>query len=172
MTLHPLAAWDGQDPWLPATANAEASTSWLLCRSGSMLCALPIEQVREIMRVLPLERFAAAPRYVLGLSIIRGAPVPVVDIGLIIGSTATKAARLVAVEAADRTVALAMEDVIGITAISAMTFSQLPPLLRDAAAETIAAVSALDSELLVVLRASRLVPEAVFAALDARETPS
>jgi len=58
MTLQSLAARDGQDPAMPATANAEAATSWLLCRSGTMLCALPIEQVLEIMRVLPLEPFA------------------------------------------------------------------------------------------------------------------
>jgi purine-binding chemotaxis protein CheW len=165
MMLQGSATADGENSAPPPRAGAGIPASWLLCRAGTMLCALPVEQVVEIMRMLPLEPFAAAPRYVLGLGIIRGAPVPVVDIGLIVGSAATQAARLVTVKAAGRTIALAMQAVIGITEIGAAASDQLPPLLADAAADTIAAVGARDSGLLIFLRASRMVPEQVFDAL-------
>ena len=57
-----------------------SSASWLLCRAGARLCALPLQNVMETMRLLPIEPVAGAPRSVLGLCPIRGAPVPVVDL--------------------------------------------------------------------------------------------
>lgn len=166
--LDMTATAEGQSSVLSPGSGAGTHQSWLLCRAASMLCALPVEQVLEVMRVLPVEPFAAAPRYVLGLSIIRGVPVPVVDIGLIVGSAATKAARLVTVKTAGRTIALAMQGVIGITEIGAAAFDQLPPLLQDAAADTIAGIGARDSGLLIFLRAGRIVPEQILDALAER----
>lgn len=144
--------------------DAAALTSWLLCRAGAILSALPIEHVTEIMRMLPLERLAGAPRYIVGVTVIRGAPVPVVDVGLIIGGESVPATRLVAIRAATRTIALAVDEVIGITRIAADVC--LPPLLREAGADTISAIGALDSELLVFLHTGRLIPEDVLAKLD------
>ena len=169
-----MAVRNGQQATLPLPRGASgerAASSWLVCRAGTMLCALPVEQVVEIMRALPLEPFTGAPRYVRGLSIIRGAAVPVVDIGLLLGGAATTAARLVTIKTANRTVALAMTAVLGISAIAPDTFGQLPPLLKDAAADTVSAIGALDAELLVFLRGSRIVPDEVFACLDAEGTP-
>lgn len=144
---------------LPATAAAGNSrTSWLLCRAGTRLCAIPLEHVIEIMRVLPIEVVAGAPPYMRGVSIIRGSAVPVVDTGLLIGDHATKSERLVAIRSGSRTIALAADAVLGIRAIGARMLHDLPPLLRDAASETIAAIGALDAELLFFLRAARIVP--------------
>lgn len=147
-------------------------TSWLLCRAGGILCALPIEQVVEIMRVLPLDQIAGVPVYVCGVSVIRGAPVPVVDLGRIIGNQTTNPTRLIAVRAAARTIALAVDAVLGVTAIAADASGQLPPLLRDAASDTINAISTLDCDLVIFLRAARLVPEDVLVRLDAERASS
>ena len=141
-----------------------------LPRVSAIRCALPIEQVIEIMRPLPIEQIGGTPRYVRGLSIIRGAPVPVVDLGLVLGETATRATRLIALRTTTRTIALAVESVIGITAAADTTFDQLPPLLRDAAADTVAAIAALDGELIVLLHAARLVPEELIPHLEAGES--
>jgi len=159
------AARNGQTRSAPSAT--ETDKPWLLCRAGRLLGALPVEHVIEIMRALPLEPFAGAPAYVRGVSIIRGAPVPVVDIGLLIGGEITHAARLVTVRTASRKVALAVERVIGVTTISSEVFGQLPPLLEEAAADTIVAIGARDCELLVFLRTGRLVSEDVLARLDA-----
>jgi purine-binding chemotaxis protein CheW len=148
-------------------AREAAGPSWLLCRAGRIRCALPIEYVIEIMRVLPLEQLAGAPPYVRGVSVIRGAPVPVVDVGLIISDRITQPTRLVTIRAASRTIALAIETVLGLSAIAADALGQLPPLLEDIATDTIAAIGARDCELLVFLRTGRLVPDDVFDRLDA-----
>lgn len=139
----------------------------LLCRTGVHLCAVPLEHVIEVMRALPIRPVSGAPRYVSGLCIIRGAAVPVVDVGLLIGDRPTRTERLITVRTGSRTVALAAEAVPGIWAIEAEKLGQLPPLLRDAASETIAAVGTLDAELLFFLRTASIVPEGFFERLDA-----
>ena len=149
----------------PDDVGAAPEASWLLCRAGAHRYAIPIAHVIETMRVLPIEPIAGAPSYVRGLCVIRGAPVPVVDSGLLLGDQPTGAGRLVAVRAGSRTVALAVETVEGIRTIRPEAFSHLPPLLRDAA--TIAAVGILDAELVLFLRAARIVPDDLRVGPDA-----
>jgi hypothetical protein len=56
--------------------------------------------------------------------------------------------------------------VIGIGRLAANTMHDLPPLLREAV-DAVERLSALDAELLFLLRAARLVPEAALDALAA-----
>lgn len=150
----------------PSDGVEGVRANWLLCRAGRNLCAIPLAHVIEIMRPLPIEAVAGAPRYVLGLCIIRGAAVPVIDTGLLIGAQATRSERLVTIRTGDRTTALAAESVLGIAAIRPETFNELPPLLREAAHETIAALGTLDAELLFLLRTARIVPAELLDRLD------
>jgi purine-binding chemotaxis protein CheW len=155
-------------PSAPTADRDEAGRQcWLLCRAGAHLCAMPLDQVIEIMRMLPIEAVSGAPPYVRGLCIIRGTPVPVVDAGLLVGEQATRSARLVTIRAGSRTIALATETVLGVRAIGSEAFDLLPPLLRDAASETITAIGILDAELLFFLRTARMVPADLFDRLDA-----
>jgi purine-binding chemotaxis protein CheW len=147
-------------------AGGAGTATWLLCRAGTSTCALPIGQVIETMRIRPIEAVAGAPPYVRGLSIIRGAPVPVVEAGLMFGDRPALSERLVTMRIGSRTVALAVESVIGVRDIAAGTCAALPPLLRDAGRETIAAIGSLDAEFLFVLRIARIVPEDVLARLS------
>ncbi len=138
----------------------------MLCRSRTRLCALPLGYVIETMRPLGLTRLAGAPPFVSGLSMIRGAPVPVIDLGaLLFGSEPPSPTRFVTLRLEERRVALALEAVLGIRELPG-TLSLLPPLLADASAEAVAAVGRLDAELLVVLEAARLVPESVWQGMD------
>jgi purine-binding chemotaxis protein CheW len=149
-----------------AAAAIESGTSaQLMCRVGGQVHAIPIGDVIEIMRALPVEPIAGTPAYVRGLCIIRGEPVPVVDSGLLIGGRETQPGRLVAIKAGQRMVALQVEAVLGVRLIDAGTFNELPPLLRDVAAETVAAIGTADAELLLILRAARIVPEALLDSL-------
>jgi purine-binding chemotaxis protein CheW len=157
----------GRSAAMPIGVDEGSEGSWLLCRAGAHLCAMSIEHVIEIMRVLPIEAIAGAPSYVRGLCIIRGAPVPVVDIGLLLGGQATRAGRLVAIRAGNRTIALAVETVEGIRAIGPEAFNELPPLLRDAATATIAAIGTLDTDLLFFLHTARIVPDDLLVCLEA-----
>lgn len=138
----------------------------LLCRVGVHLCALPIEVVVETMRPLPVEFVGGAPEFVSGLSIIRGVPLPVVDTGSLLGAAESRPTRFVTVRAGNRLVVLAVDAVLGLRAIADDSLQELPPLLGDSRADLIAAIGAVDSELLLVLRTARVVPESMWAVLE------
>ena len=140
----------------------------LLVRAAGRLCAVPIAHVVEVMRPLPVERIPGAPTFVHGLAIIRGAPMPVVDLGLL---TARRSAtgRFVTLRLGDRRAVLAVDSVVGVRALDGRLLQELPPLLRDAGAEVVEAIGVIDTELLVSLRAGRLVPEDVWQALATHE---
>lgn len=140
----------------------------LLCRVCTRLCALPLEHVVETMRPLPTEPLAGAPHFVRGLAIIRGVPTPVVDAAQLFSADEAQPLRFVTVRVGgDRRVAVAVDSVLGVRPILAGSLHELPPLLRDARAEVIAAIGALDTELLLVLSSSCLVPENLWTGLEA-----
>ena len=61
--------------------NPDLSESPVLAiRDGGHLCAVPLAQVSEVMRPLPVEQLAGAPAGVAGLALIRGQPTPVIDL--------------------------------------------------------------------------------------------
>ncbi len=142
---------------------------WLMCRARKNICALPIEDVVEIMRPLPIEPMPAVPTFVAGLSIVRGAPVCVIDAGILLGGGPAQAGRLVIAKAGGRTVGLAVDEVFGVRAIGAGQVGELPPLIREAVGDAVAAIGRLDSELLLLLRAARLVPDTLLDELVGEE---
>ncbi|HEX4492424.1 MAG TPA: chemotaxis protein CheW [Acidimicrobiia bacterium] len=153
---------------LEATRELDESVGrYLVCRVGNRRCALPIEHVVETMRVLPYEPLATAPDFVVGVSIIRGRAVPVVDVARLLGSTASSAGRLVTLMIENRVVALAVDEVTGVAPMDDGSVHELPPLLEVATGAVIESLGVLDSELLVVLRESRLVPESVWSLVHA-----
>jgi len=140
----------------------------LVFKVESVACALPIGAVIETMRPLPLQRVETAPPIVAGLAMIRGTPTPVIDTARLLGTAAaTETGRFVTVAVGDRQVALAVTSVVGLRAVAGAELRALPPLLAGAEAGAVSAIGALDRELLLLLRAVRLVPEAVFAATPA-----
>jgi purine-binding chemotaxis protein CheW len=144
----------------------------LLCRLQTRLCALPLGLVVETMRPLPVEPVSGTPDFVLGLAIIRGAPVPVVDATRLLGGeTETPPARFVTLRLGDRRVALAVDAVVGVRALHAASLEALPPLLRDATADVVSAIGSLDEQLLLVLRNARLVPERLWSSLESGGSP-
>ena len=149
------AAWEGG-------SEANDRQHRLVCRAGARLCAVPLSRVIEVMRVLPIKPVARGPQCVRGLCIIRGAPVLVIDTGLLISNQATDCQRLITVRTGGRTIALAAEAVLGIVAIDADKLGRLPPLLGDGTADTISAIGSLDAELLFFLQTTRIIPDDLF----------
>lgn len=134
----------------------------LVCRIRGGLCALPLAEVVETMRPLPTEPVTGAPAFVSGLAIIRGSAVPVVETARLLADAdaapPSSPGRYVTVDTGTRLVALSVEDVVGVRTISTASRATLPPLLQHAAGAVIDTVAALDAELLVILRAARLLP--------------
>ncbi len=145
-------------------AVSKASLSALLVRAGVHTCAIPVEHARECLRPLPVEPVAGAPAWVWGLSVLRGAPTPVVLLGkLLDGEAATPAdssiTRFLSLRVGDRGVALAVDAVPGVRSFAADALQELPPLLSGANDGLVQSLATLDGDLLLVLRAARLVPE-------------
>lgn len=131
----------------------------LIFSAGGRLCAVPISQVVETMRALPLKAVADAPPFVRGLSVIRGEPVVVIDVALLIGDRPSEAARFITVRTGKRIVAIAADVVARIFTPADDDARQMPPVLGEAASDAIAAVGRLDAELLFFLSGVQLVPE-------------
>jgi purine-binding chemotaxis protein CheW len=142
-------------------APAAVATPVLVVRIEHRLAALPLGDVIETMRPLPIEAIAGAPAGVLGLAIVRGAPVPVLDLRVLLGLPAAPCARFVTARVAERCVAFAVDEVVGAREIAPGALAGLPPLLGEAQPELVTAMGALDRELLLVLRAGRRLLEAV-----------
>jgi purine-binding chemotaxis protein CheW len=141
----------------------------LLCQVGSIVCALPLEHVSETMRPLPLEVLAGTAPFVAGVSIIRGEPVPIVDLSRLLGNDSDEArTRLVVVRVAERHAALSVGRVIGVRSLDPASLRQMPPLLGGASAEMTAAVGLLDARLLLLLETWRALPDPNSLGLEAR----
>ena len=138
----------------------------LVCRVATRVCALPLDVVIEIMRPLPVEPLAGAPGFITGLAIIRGEPMPVVDAARLLGAEAAAPSRFVTLRIGARQVALAVDAVLGVRLVAAERRSALTSLLGAVAGDAVAAIGTLDAQLLVVLEAARLVPDAVFELME------
>lgn len=130
----------------------------MLCRIGKQLCAVPLTHVVETMRPLPVRPMPGRPAFMAGLSLVRGAPLPVVNGATLIGESAGTPSRFVTLQVGSRQVVLAVQDVVGIRAMDADLLHGLPPLLAGAQDDTVTTIGALDSEFLWLLDASKLVP--------------
>lgn len=140
--------------------------NYLLCGVGASVCALPIAQVGETLRPLPVEPLAGLPAFVLGVAIIRGAATPVLDASRLIGAPQqSESERFVTLKLGERAAALAVGNVLGVRALPGAE-QELPPLLRDVAAEAVHTIGRLDGQLLWVLESARLVPDSVWQALE------
>jgi purine-binding chemotaxis protein CheW len=150
-------------------SGATTGPQALVCRVGVSACALPLANVVETMRPLPIEPLPGVAPFVLGLSVIRGSAVPVVDARVLLGLEAVEpSARYVVLSLGARRAALAVSSVVGVRRLDLTALGELPPLAGAVAADLIAAVATLDAGLLLVLRAARVVPEAAWAAARLR----
>jgi purine-binding chemotaxis protein CheW len=144
----------------------------LVVRVQSLVCAVPLLHVVETMRPLAVEPIAGMPAFVRGVSLIRGLPTPVVDLGVVLGALGGVAERLVTLRLGERQVALAVDAVLGVRDLDLSTVQELPPLLRGAQKDIIDAIGMLDDEILMVLRAGWELPDEVWQALAAQERAS
>jgi purine-binding chemotaxis protein CheW len=146
-------------------AQRASADLWLVCTAGPHRFALPASSVIETMRMLPIETVAGAPPFVCGLSVIRGAAVPVLDTARLFGTEAARYQRLVTVRIGERTAAVAASAVVALQSIDGGELDELPPLLRDA--DAIGAIARLDEELVFFLRAARVLAGDFYANGDA-----
>lgn len=139
----------------------------------SCVCAVPLTHVVETMRPLPVERISGVPSFIQGISIIRGIPTPVIDLGAVVGTPNERAERLVTLRVGERQVALSVNGVLGVRDLGGTaTIVELPPLLQRASEHVIETIGTLDQQVLLVLREGWELPDEVWKALTAQEAVS
>jgi purine-binding chemotaxis protein CheW len=103
-----------------------------------------------------------------GVSIIRGAAVPVVDVARLLGAK-TEVLRFVTIRADSGVVALAVGAVVGVRTLGGELLARATPLLGELARDVVTALAAADRRLVLVLETSRIVPGAVWDLIEPLE---
>jgi purine-binding chemotaxis protein CheW len=122
------------------------------------------------MRPLPIEAIAGAPSFVRGVSIIRGVPTPVIDLGILLGTHNDEApvgmsGRFITLRLGERQAALSVDSICDVLELDAMTTQELPPLLQGASNNFIETITTLDAHMLVILRSGWQLPDAIWRSL-------
>ncbi|MGH9017979.1 MAG: chemotaxis protein CheW, partial [Acidimicrobiales bacterium] len=99
-----------------------------------------------------------SPEFILGVAIIRGRPVPVIDAHVVLGGDPEASGRYVTLAIDGRLVALAVDEVLEVQEIDPMELDLLPPLLAGSTdgRDPITLLGELDAHVLAVLSAGRL----------------
>lgn len=150
----------------PGGDGATAGTC-LVVRAAGRHVALSFEDLIEVFRPLQVAALGEVPEVVRGMCRHRGEWVPVVDLAVVLGAGQAGSRMCVAVRVGDRRAALAVDGVRGLRPLPALV-RPAPSLVREATAGVVRALGSLDSELLVVLEAARLVPPEAWDQLDRR----
>lgn len=144
-----------------AGLGRQAAGSAVLFRAQAWMCALATADVAEIHRPLPVVRLAGAPPFVNGVSIVRGSPVPVVNVAALLGGAApAPGSRIVSLRVGNRRVSLEVDEVLGVRHLSALALAAAPPLLEGAVARYVEELGTLDGRLLATLSSARILEDA------------
>ncbi len=141
--------------------SEDARGGWhvLLCRVGAARCALRLEHVREMMRALPIRAITAPPAGVLGVAVVRGAALAVLDARALLGqSTESAAPRFVVIRTGAKDAVLAVDEVLGVEVLDESRALALPPLMGLVATTLVERLVSLEQGLFAVLDAARLMP--------------
>jgi purine-binding chemotaxis protein CheW len=152
-------------------ADNDSGTLMLIVRAAGRLCGLPLTSVVEIMRPLPVQALAGLPAYLRGLAVIRGQPIPVVDVStLLAGVAGDRIGRFLTMRGEGRPFSLAVEAVLGMRTVDRGALRAIPEL-REPARELVDSVGALGTELLTVLKASRAFADEMWAGIHQAQGP-
>ena len=141
-------------------ADSSSHNAFLIVSASEQRYALPLADIAEIMRPLPLQKIGASITGVLGVSRIRGNVVPVIGLANLISQAAPEPARFVSMRSRRRKFALAVDSVIGVYELETTNAQELPALVQ--AVPGIQKAAELNHELVFYIEPIHLVPEAVW----------
>lgn len=164
------------DSLTPSAPDGGATRQWLRLAVGDGVYALPIDQVREILQVSRLTVLPRLPAAIRGVMNLRGAVVPVIDLGVRLGTRAVTPSRrscIIVVEQAvqaDRPPLVAgvmVDAVFEVVDVAPASVSAAPALGTRVAPEMLSGVLQLQGRLLHLLDVPRVLSQAELTELVA-----
>lgn len=143
-------------------AEAVEVQRFLLCRLGTSWCALGLQGLGEVMRPQPVDPVAGLPEFLDGLAIIRGTPLPVVNLPKLLcgaASTPCDQERFVTAESDGQQLALRVDEVAGIVPLQSDIWNRLPSLWDGLQSRQLAALGSHQGQLVMLLRRANLLSE-------------
>lgn len=140
-----------------AAAPLAGNEPQLIVSVGKVLYALPIGGIEEILpmrEVAPLPRSSAAVR---GILFLRGHPVTVIDLGILLGSSPLPGNRIVVFRIEGEHYGLVVDEVLKVAEPGALT-DAVPPPPALGAPPAVRGVARLAEEIVSLLDIDRLVP--------------
>jgi purine-binding chemotaxis protein CheW len=143
--------------------------------------AVPIERVREILKVSQLTVLPLMPTFVRGVMNLRGAVVPVIDLGARLGGAPTILARRTCVviveqrsaDGASQTLGVLVDAVHEVVEAAGTDIEPVPQLGTEIASEFLAGMARLRGEIVPVLAMERVLDEdALTQAIAAHAQPA
>ena len=163
---------DARLPLSPAgTAEPQAPSilqQWLRLSVADLVCAVPIERVREILQVGRLTTMPRTPAVVRGVMNLRGAVVPVVDLGQRLARRSVDVGRrscIVVVELAAcddyaaSTMGLLVDGVFEVADIAPEAVSAVPPLGTPVPADYLRGILQIDRRPVHLLEIDRVLAQ-------------
>jgi purine-binding chemotaxis protein CheW len=143
----------------------------LVFRAGPLLCALRLDEVLETMRPMETLPLAGTPSFVLGISVLRGVPTPVLDVSRLLRGGPEDPQRYITVRTERGPVAMATGEIVGIRSVHPESAGGHPALLGGASSRLVAGVDTVGVEPLLLLQSMRAVPDEVWEAAAAAGVP-
>jgi purine-binding chemotaxis protein CheW len=136
-------------------APAEVELHLVTFHLGAEEFGIPIETVREVLRVGDITRVPQAPPHVKGITNLRGRIVPIVSIKSRMGlpdATLTPRSRCVLVEVHGRVLGLLVDSVSNVVKVPLAAVAPPPEEIVTAATDYITGVARLGSRLIILLQ--------------------
>jgi len=152
-----FAAQLEQAPAAPAVVERELHL--VVFRLDREEYAVPIELVREVVRVADITRVPQAPAHIRGVMNLRGRILPIVEIRTRLELTPAElapASRVVVVDVAGRVVGLLVDAVGQVARVGERLVAAPPEEVRSGGAEAVTGVARVGSRLLILLDLNRL----------------
>ena len=140
---------------------------------GGRTIAIDVSHVREVVRWQPVTPLPNSPRLIDGVIDLRGAVIPVVDLGRALGGSpvvVTDQTRIAVTEIDGLVVGLGVDAAVEVLQVDACTMEDPPPLATHAGYDAVrAVVRRPDSEPIVVISLEHLLENIYRSALPEQE---
>jgi purine-binding chemotaxis protein CheW len=126
----------------------------ILFQMGNEYYGLPISQVKEIIKPLPITRFPKSPPYVEGVIDLRGKILPIINLRILFGLQPlpiTEDSRFVDVQLGNLSIGIIVDSVSEVVRISRQQIEPAPPIVAGVEGKYLTGIARVEDRLILLL---------------------